>query len=177
MTVGSLKLVPLPVMGPPAHPQPELNCLSVLTESLACLMHRMESDLALLPAAQAQGPVAWTCDSHARAAQHPLPQSCFSVSILPKVIPKSHSLELPTSQPGSCFRIGTHCLQSEFCPCLSALGDFGHGPLLLWVSVSLKKAEGLSPVCEAATVSKAGILGERQPASYLGWSCASKPEV
>lgn len=57
--------------------------------------------------------MAWTWDSYAGATQHPLLQSCFSLSILPKVVPKSQLFELPATQalPGSCFRIGTPCLQ------------------------------------------------------------------
>lgn len=154
--VGSLKLVPTSHHGATCScPQPELNGLSVLMEALTCLVHSMENDLALLSATQTQRPVAWTCDSYAGATQHPLLQSCVSVSILPKVVLKSQLFELPATQalPGSCFRIGTDCLQSEFCPCLCALGDLGRGTLLLWVSVYLKRAERLSPECDRIWVS------------------------
>lgn len=65
---GSLKLVPISYHG--ACPQLELNNLCVLMETLACLVHTMENDLALLPVAQAQRPVAWTGDSYARVTQH-----------------------------------------------------------------------------------------------------------
>lgn len=156
VVVGSLRLVPTSHRGATcSYLQPELNGLSIIMETLACFVHSTENDFPLLPATQAQSPVAWNCDSYTRATQHPLLQCCFSVSVLPKVVPRSQLFELSASQalPGSCFRIGTHCLQSEFCPCLSALGDLGQVPLLLWVSVYLKRAERLSPVCDSIWVS------------------------
>lgn len=71
MIEGSLKLVPTSHYGATCScPQLELNGLCVLTETPACLVHTMENDLALLPVAQAQRPVAWTCDSYARVTQH-----------------------------------------------------------------------------------------------------------
>lgn len=117
--------------------------LPVPMETLACFVHTMENGLALLPAAQwpgpvtaAPGPPSTLCS---KAASHLLSfLRCFPHPNRLSCRPIKHCL--------TCFKIGTHSLQSEFRPCLSALGDLGRGPWLHWVSVYLKRAEGLSPV-------------------------------
>lgn len=120
--VGSLKLVSLPTMGN-LRTSPAITELPVCSRE-TCLSCAQCGDGSCSTACWlpiTQRPVACTCDSY--VGSH---NALFSAFTLPAVAPKSQLVELPASQapPSSCFRIGTHCLQSASvlaCPLLETL--------------------------------------------------------